>query len=98
MELIRQTKGSEAVHAVLTATAQTLAGALGPDDAIGRWPEQRFLAIVVAGTTASLTQVANSLSSLVGSMFVRWWGDRVPVDLSVGWAMVREGDIQPRHW
>jgi PAS domain S-box-containing protein len=92
LELVRHAKGSEAVHAVLTAAAQTLAGALGPDDAAGRWSDEGFLAVVAGCSNASLAQVANSLSCLVSSMRVRWWGDRIPVGLSVGRAIVRAGD------
>lgn len=92
LDVVRKTKGSEAVHVVLTLVGQTLPGALGPGDMVGHWADGRFLAVVTGCTDSTLAQVANSMSHLVGSMGIRWWGDRIPVSLSTGAAIVRAGD------
>jgi len=92
LDLVRQKKGYEAVHAALQAVGQTLAGALGPGDMIGRWSDQRFLVVVTSCTTSSLVRFANMAKRLVSSGTIPWWGDRISVSLSIGGAIVRPGD------
>ena len=92
LDSVRRTKGWEAVHAVFLATGRTFAGALGPNDMIGRWAEEQFIGVIAGCSTASLKRAAYSVNRLVESMAVRWWGDRIPVDVSVGGTIVQTGD------
>ena len=63
-----------------------------PNDRIGRWREERFLAVVTSCGAEGLTRVAHFMNRLAGSMGIRWWGDRIPVTLAVGGTVVRPGD------
>jgi PAS domain S-box-containing protein len=92
LDLLRHRDGANAVNAVLYAIGQTLANTLGPNDTIGRWSEERFLAVVTSCTAASLLRTVSLMKRMVGSAGVPWWGDRLSVTLSVGGAMVRPGD------
>jgi PAS domain S-box-containing protein/diguanylate cyclase (GGDEF)-like protein len=92
LSLLRHEDGRNAVNAVLYATGQTLANILGPNDMIGRWSEDRFLAVLTGCTVPSLLRAANLMKRLVHAAGVPWWGDRLSVTLSVGGTMVRPGD------
>jgi PAS domain S-box-containing protein len=92
LDLLRHRDGLNAVNAVMYATGQTLANALGPNDTIGRWSEARFLAVVTSCTAASLLSAASLMQRLVHLEGVPWWGDRLTVALSIGGTVVRPGD------
>lgn len=92
LETLRHADGRNAVNKVLHATAQTLASTLGPNDMLGRWAEDRFLAVVTNCSTSTLLKTAGMMTRLVGLEGVPWWGDRLKVSLSVGGTVVRAGD------
>jgi PAS domain S-box-containing protein/diguanylate cyclase (GGDEF)-like protein len=92
LDRIRHTDGRSAVDAVLRATGQTLAAALGPNDMIGRWSEERFLAVVTACMEPTLLSAAARMKRMVNLDGVPWWGGRIAVTLSMGGAIVTAGD------
>jgi GGDEF domain-containing protein len=77
---------------VLHATGQTLAGALGPNDIIGRWSEDRLLAVVTGCSASTLLRAANMMKRLVKLQGVPWWGGRLAVSISMGGTLVRSED------
>ncbi len=92
LDRLRHGAGPYAANAVLAATAQTLAAALGPNDMLGRWPGERFVAVVTGCTAPTLLRAAEMMKRLAGLEGVPWWGDRLPITLSAGGAMVEPGD------
>jgi PAS domain S-box-containing protein/diguanylate cyclase (GGDEF)-like protein len=92
LELLRDADGSRAVDTVLRVTGRTLAGTLGPNDMIGRWPEDRFLAVVTACTAPNLVRAATMMKRLASLEGIPWWGDRLSVTLSMGGTIVEAGD------
>jgi PAS domain S-box-containing protein/diguanylate cyclase (GGDEF)-like protein len=92
LDRLDETNGPNAVAAVLRVTGRTLAGAMGPCDMVGQWSEGRFLAVVTGCTAPGLLRAANMMKRLVGLERVPWWGDRLSVTLSVGGAIVEDGD------
>jgi len=92
LDRVRHTDGHNAVNAVLYATGQTLASLMGPNDMIGRWSESRFVAVVTGCTAPTLLRVAEMMKRLVRLEGVPWWGDRLPLSLSMGGTVVRTGD------
>jgi len=92
LELVRNRDGWDAAHALLHATGQTLAGTMGPNDMIARWSEERLLAVVTGCTAPALERAANMMKRLVSLEGVRWWGDRLPVTLSMGGTIVQALD------
>jgi len=81
-----------AVSGMLHTTSQTLAGAVGPNDMIGRWSATRFLAVVTSCSRPELARAATMLQGLVASQGMRWWGDRLQVTVSIGGTVVEPGD------
>jgi PAS domain S-box-containing protein/diguanylate cyclase (GGDEF)-like protein len=87
-----QKKGCKAVEAVLYATGQTLRGNVGPNDLVGRWSADRFVAVLTGCTEGTLTKAARMLHRLVRSEAVPWWGDHLSVSVSMGGTIARQGD------
>lgn len=92
LDRLRHADGRNGVNAVLYATAQTLASMLGPNDMIGRWSEERFVAVVNGCTASTLLAAAGRMKRMASLDGVPWWGDRITVTLSMGGAVVRDGD------
>jgi diguanylate cyclase (GGDEF)-like protein len=84
--------GREAGNAILFAVAQTLKHTLRPCDPVGRWAEDRFLAIVPYCSGSTVEQVGERLRNVVGFAAIPWWGDRVSVTISLGATSVCAGD------
>jgi PAS domain S-box-containing protein/diguanylate cyclase (GGDEF)-like protein len=92
LDHLRHMDGRNAVKAILRVTAQTLTRNLGPNDLLGLWSEERFLAVVANCTEATLLKSANILKRLVSLEGVPWWGERLSVTLSAGGTVARTGD------
>ena len=92
LDLVRQTKGYEAVQAALQAVGETITDTVGPGDMVGRWSEQRFVALVTSCTAEGLSQAADTMKRLVSTVGIPWWGDRISVEIAVAGAIVRPGD------
>jgi diguanylate cyclase (GGDEF)-like protein/PAS domain S-box-containing protein len=86
------THGREAGNAILSAVARTLKNTLRPCDPVGRWAEDRFLAIVPYCAGSTVEQVGERLKNVVGFAAIPWWGDRVSITISVGATSVCAGD------
>ena len=101
---LRETRGREAVEAILHVVAQTLKHAL-PDAFLGRWQEEQFLAIVSDCSRIDLERAAHDIERIVGCSAIQWWGDSLSVEVSVGRGLVESGDTieslleraQPAH-
>jgi PAS domain S-box-containing protein/diguanylate cyclase (GGDEF)-like protein len=77
---------------VLFATAQTMSRLAGSGNAVGRWSDGVFLAILHGCSNASLLASAVTLERLAGVEAVPWWGDFLTITLSAGGTVVRPGD------
>jgi diguanylate cyclase (GGDEF)-like protein len=86
------THGREAANSILSAVAQTLKNTLRPCDPVGRWAEDRFLAIVPYCAGPTVEQVGERLKNVVGFAAIPWWGDRVSITISLGATSVCPGD------
>jgi PAS domain S-box-containing protein/diguanylate cyclase (GGDEF)-like protein len=92
LDELHKRDGPNAVAAVFRATGRTLAGVVGPHDMIGRWSEERFLAVVTGCTAPALRRAANMMQRLVSLERIPWWGDRLSVTVCVGGSVVLDGD------
>lgn len=92
LDRLRHVDGRNAVKAILDVTARTLSRNLGTHDTIGRWSEERFVAIIASCSGATLLRSASQLKRLVSLEGVSWWGDRLSVTLSMGGTIARAGD------
>ena len=76
--------GREAVDEIHRAVGQTLKNALRPTDAIGRWDQNRFLAVVLFCPGQFARKVAERLRRIVPRAAISWWGDQLSVTVSIG--------------
>ncbi|HEY3768551.1 MAG TPA: PAS domain-containing protein [Candidatus Angelobacter sp.] len=84
--------GKDAVDAARAVVAQTLSNALRPGDIVGCWHEDRFLAIIKNCDRSVLKKVGERVRKMESYSEVEWWGDELPVSVSIGGTVVAEGD------
>ncbi|MGH9673582.1 MAG: sensor domain-containing diguanylate cyclase [Bryobacteraceae bacterium] len=92
LDRIRETRGQKAAEAVLRVAARTLMKNLRPSDAVGRWSRDRLLAIASNCPSAALASVAGRLKKIVDASSVPWWGDRIPITISMAGASILAGE------
>jgi diguanylate cyclase (GGDEF)-like protein/PAS domain S-box-containing protein len=84
--------GSGALAAVLRLAGQSLEASLRPTDYLGRWQENEFLAVVTECSRAEIVNVGNRLRKTVERGKITWWGNTLPVTISIGAAAVQAND------
>jgi len=89
---LRTTHGKEAAEAMIGILAETLVYTLHPSDAFGRWNDDEFLVIARDSSLRALELDAELLRSMAASAQFRWWGDKIPLTLSIGGAIVQPVD------
>ncbi len=96
LETLTLTHGLDAAESILNVVAHTLRNGLDPQDFLGRWSEDQFLAIVVNCGNSDLLSTAERLRRLAQSSEIVWWGDQLSVKVSVGGTALRLGeDVVP---
>lgn len=91
LKALRETRGREAVDAILHVVAQTIRHAW-PDAFLGRWADDQFLAIVSDCSRVDLERAAHDIHNLIGRSAIQWWGDSLSAEVALGWTMVEAGD------
>ncbi|HWB32213.1 MAG TPA: GGDEF domain-containing protein [Acidobacteriaceae bacterium] len=81
---LRRTHGRDASESMLAAIEHTLARQMKPAETLGRWGDNEFLVLTHERTPDSLHEHATRLLGLARTADFRWWGDRVPLTLSIG--------------
>ena len=92
LDEFQEAHGRIAAESMLNAAARTLAGSVGPADAVGRWSENRFIAIITGCPAGAVEKVAARLQRMAGLTSIGWWGDRVSVTVSAGGCAVESGE------
>jgi diguanylate cyclase (GGDEF)-like protein/PAS domain S-box-containing protein len=92
LEEVKARYGSGAIAAVLRVAGQTLENSLRPTDYLGRWRENEFLAIVMECNQAEISRVGERLKKMVSGARITWWGDSLPVTISMGATAVKAED------
>jgi diguanylate cyclase (GGDEF)-like protein len=90
--VLTATHGLDAAEAILNVVAHTLRNGLDPQDFVGRWSEDQFLAIVANCSDGDLLSTAERLKRLAQSSEIIWWGDKLSVTVSVGGTVLRPGE------
>ena len=88
----RRMRGKSAEERILGVTARTLVKTLRPTDVLGFWQDDGFLVIAAHCPAAAVVRVGQLLMKMVGFETVSWWGDAVPVTISVGGTAAEQGD------
>ena len=81
---LRKTHGAGACDAMLDKVERALANGLRPADEMGRWGDDEYLILSHERTLEMLAAHAQTLADLARTAEFRWWGDRVPVTVSIG--------------
>ena len=92
LEDVKARYGAGAIAAVLRIAGQTLQNSLRPTDHLGRWQENEFLAIVAECNRNEITKVGERLRKMMSRAKVVWWGDSLPVTISMGATQVKPED------
>ena len=71
----------------------SIATGLRPAEILGRWGDEEFLIISHERTPKMLSAHALVLVGLASTADFKWWGDRIPLTVSIGAAQAR----QPHH-
>jgi diguanylate cyclase (GGDEF)-like protein/PAS domain S-box-containing protein len=92
LESVQERDGPGAVAAVLRVVGLTLENSLRPTDFLGRWQENQFLAILTECSGAEIARAAERLRRMVSASQIAWWGDRLPVTISLGGTAAKDND------
>ena len=84
--------GRSGAEAALRMVVGTIRHYIGSGDFLGRWLDNEFLAVLSGCTHAQLEEVSNSINRILNNSEIVWWGDRLPISVSVQRAMVEVGD------
>jgi diguanylate cyclase (GGDEF)-like protein/PAS domain S-box-containing protein len=87
---MRKTHGHDASEAMLRIVEQTLLHGLRPTEMLGRWGTNEYLVVSHERSGEMLESRAKHLAQLSRTADFRWWGDRVPLTISVGAAQANE--------
>jgi PAS domain S-box-containing protein len=105
LDEFRSTHGPHSAVPFMQTTARTLRHSLDPQNFLGRWGEDEFIALLPSANPVATTAAAETLWSLVTNSEVRWWGDRFPVRAVVTHTVAQPGDqfekllngLEPAH-
>jgi diguanylate cyclase (GGDEF)-like protein/PAS domain S-box-containing protein len=92
LEEVKARYGLGAIASVLRVAGHTLENSLRPTDYLGRWKENEFLAIVTECNSKEIVRVAERLRKMIAAAKVTWWGDLLPVTISMGATCVKAAD------
>jgi len=92
LDVLTATHGLDAAESILNVVAHTLRNGLDPQDFVGRWSEDQFLAIVANCSEGELLTTAERLKRLARSSEITWWGDQLSVTVSAGGTVLRPGE------
>jgi diguanylate cyclase (GGDEF)-like protein/PAS domain S-box-containing protein len=92
LDTLTASHGLEAAETILNVIAHTLRNGLDPQDFVGRWSEDQFLAIAANCNDCELLTAAERLKRLAESSEIVWWGDHLSVTVSVGATVLKPGE------
>jgi diguanylate cyclase (GGDEF)-like protein len=90
--LLRRTHGRDASEAMLAIVERTMMHGLRPAEVLGRWGMNEFLVLSHERTAEMLEAHAQHVRGLAHTADFRWWGDRIPLTVSIGAAQADEDE------
>jgi PAS domain S-box-containing protein/diguanylate cyclase (GGDEF)-like protein len=91
-EEMEQRYGQGIIDAALKTVSGTLDGNLGPLDVLTRWTKTEFRLERHYSSRLELAETADRLVTLVRASTLDWWGDRLPLTISVAGETAEHGD------
>jgi diguanylate cyclase (GGDEF)-like protein/PAS domain S-box-containing protein len=92
MDHFVRTFGPGVVPSILRVIARTIENSLRPNDLVGCWSENRFMAALSECKEGEVERVGDRIRKMIGNSEIEWWGDTFPVAATLGEASVRPGD------
>jgi len=92
LEKILARDGPGALAATIRVVGQTLENSLRPTDFLGRWQENQFLAVLTECNEWEIARTADRLRRMASASKIEWWGDFIPVTISLGATSAKAGD------
>jgi diguanylate cyclase (GGDEF)-like protein/PAS domain S-box-containing protein len=84
---LRKTHGARACEAMMGAVERTLSNSLLGGEEVGRWGDDEFLVMAREGCGEQLLNRAQVMAGVARTADFRWWGDRISITISVGFAI-----------
>jgi len=91
---LRKSHGAGACSAMLGKIQHAVAVGLRPAEEMGRWGDDEFLIICHERTPEMLNAHGRVLAGLARTADFRWWGDRVPLTVSIGAAQAVQDESE----
>lgn len=91
----RARHGPQAIVPFLRTAAHTLRHNLDPENFVGRWEEDGFLAILQSGSPMAVAATAEFIRRLLSRSQISWWGDQFPINAELDSAVVGPGEQLP---
>jgi diguanylate cyclase (GGDEF)-like protein/PAS domain S-box-containing protein len=92
MDHFAKTLGKGVVPTILRVIAHAIENSLRPDDLVGRWSGNQFVALLEGCKEAEVQNVGERIRKMIGNSEFEWWGDAFPLTAALGGAGIREGD------
>jgi PAS domain S-box-containing protein/diguanylate cyclase (GGDEF)-like protein len=89
---LRTTHGHEAAEAMARAVGETLRDGLRPDDTVGRWAEDQFMAVLSNCGSLGVEKAGERVHRMMANAGIQWWGDRLHAITLMGYATAEAGD------
>ena len=84
--------GREAVDTILGLVARNLKNTLRPTDFLGRWDDDKFLAIALNCEDQGMKALLERIRRVLHYEGIQWWGDELRATTTLGYTTVRTGD------
>jgi len=105
LDEFRSKHGIQSAIPFLRTAAHTLRQSLDPENFLGRWGEDEFMAVLPSASPVMAAAAAEMVWSLVTHSEISWWGDRFPVRTVVSYTVAWPGDnlekllngLEPEH-
>jgi two-component system, cell cycle response regulator len=84
--------GQVATRSILQVLARTLRNTVWPTDFVGRWDDERFLAILNGCRQDALHGVSQRIQNMARTATIAWWGEELSVRVELGGTTAMAGD------
>jgi diguanylate cyclase (GGDEF)-like protein len=92
LETFRAKYGRKASDCMLQVMAQDLNQSFRPGDFVGRWDEDKFLAILSNSEALGVRKAYERVHKLVNHATIRWWGEQLSLPVLMGHVAAETGD------
>jgi len=94
MDHFVKTLGKGVVPTILRVIAHAVENSLRPEDLVGRWSGNQFIALLEGCKETEVQNVGERIRRMIGDSEFEWWGDAFSVAAALGGAGARDGDTE----